>query len=848
MVEFKRIYGVRASLSQAGLARISRSNKLPIGFQGVGTIKLRRRRVVTGVFVLALCLLILSGVANGVKADPVARDFVPGQVVGELAPGVSIQQINRTYGTTKIGQIPNSNLYLFEIQDGSSVANTVKKMGTDTKRVVFAEPNFVVDPPMANRRHRAFGISDAEPSPLEDAASALNLSIARNISQGQGTTVAVLDTGMQLDHPALKDNLVEEAKRYDFVDNDTNPSDTPVGLEEDGNGLKDEMVGHGTHVAGIVDLVAPKAKIMPLRVLDTEGYGDVFTIAKAISFATSNGANVINLSLGSPNQSRLLQKVIKDANLNKQNRVLVAAAAGNSNSSTPYYPAAGGSGAPASADGLVAVSSVNSYGQKSDFANYGKWVDIAAPGESIRSAFPISEYAYWSGTSMSTPFVSGEAALIYSVSPSLTPVGVEQRIYCSARPLTATDPVYGAMLGAGHADVGASLTPGFCNSSAPPWTTITAGPWGPPNTASAMFGFASSKAGSTFECKLDDAPFGACTSPKAVSNLSDGQHTFSVRATDASGKTDSTPALRTWSVDTTAPDAPIIDSPADDSYINSGDITVSGTAESGSTVELFEGDASEGTATADAQGSWSIKLTGVAEGVHTYVAKATDAANNTSAPSADLMVTVDTTPPTVVSVTPEENAADVAISDNVAVTFSEEMDGSTIDASTFKLTKAPSNSPIDAVVNYDAANDTATLDPKADLDPSATYTATFKGGTNGARDSAGNPLGADKVWSFTTPVPVDTTSPETTIDSGPTVTVNSDSATFAFSSSEAGSSFECSLDAGAYSACTSPMSYTGLADGFHTFSVRATDATSNADSTPDSRTWTVDTTAPTITG
>jgi thermitase len=335
---------------------------------------------------------------------------------------------------------------------------TLKKMEKD-KRLVYAEPNLVVYPPMGDARHRAWGESDAEPSPLEYAASALNLSIAHNFSKGEGTTVAVLDTGVQLDHPALRDNFVEGVKRYDFVGNDSDPSDTPVGLDEDENGLKDEMVGHGTHVAGIVNFVAPEAKIMPLRVLNTEGYGNAFAVAKAISLATRNGANVINLSLGTPSRSKPLEKAIRDAN---KKRVLVAAAAGNSGSSTLYYPAAG-NGVTASADGLVAVSSVNNYGQKSDFANYGSWVDIAAPGESIRSAFPISVYAYWSGTSMATPFVSGQAALIHAVYSSLDPGGVEKRIRCSARSLLVTDPEYGTMLGAGHANVGASLAPDVCS-------------------------------------------------------------------------------------------------------------------------------------------------------------------------------------------------------------------------------------------------------------------------------------------------------------------------------------------------------------------------------------------------
>jgi thermitase len=202
-----------------------------------------------------------------------------------------------------------------------------------------------------------------------------------------------------------------------------------------------------------VELVAPSAKIMPLRVLNTEGYGTVFTIAKAISYAKSNGAEGINLSLGSSSYSRLLEDVVEDAT---RTGIVVAAAAGNSNTALPHYPAAADGGM-SSADGLMAVSSVDRYQKKSDFANYGLWVDIAAPGEDIRSAFPLSVYADWSGTSMATPFISGQAALIRTVDGSLEPAGIEKKIRTSARPLYFQDPVYGEMLGAGHADVCASL-------------------------------------------------------------------------------------------------------------------------------------------------------------------------------------------------------------------------------------------------------------------------------------------------------------------------------------------------------------------------------------------------------
>jgi thermitase len=419
---------------------------------------LPQRRAVTGALVLALCLLMLSGAASRAQAACGLGSFVPSQVIVKLDQGATITQINATYGSTVVEPFPGStDVFLLGLPTSAGVTKTVERMASDP-RLLYAEPNFFAQSPEGDGRHRAWGDSDVAPTSDEYAAQALGLEAAHAISQGEGTTVAVVDTGAQLDHPALVANF-KGVKRYDFVGNDKDPSDLPVGKDADCDGDKDEMVGHGTHVAGIVDITAPAAKIMPLRVLDTEGYGNVFTIAKAVYFAEHNGAVVINLSLGSTNRSRLLQEVIEGA---MANGVVVAAAAGNSNSSIAHYPAAG-NGVAASADGLVAVTSVNMYDQKSDFANYGSWVDIAAPGEGIRSAFPVSKYAYWSGTSMATPFVSGQAALIHAVYGSLDPAGVEERIRCSARPLLATDPVYAATLGAGRADVGASLFPVACS-------------------------------------------------------------------------------------------------------------------------------------------------------------------------------------------------------------------------------------------------------------------------------------------------------------------------------------------------------------------------------------------------
>jgi thermitase len=420
------------------------------------TQALPQHLIVMGALALSLFLLALFA-ASPARAIEEVEDSEPGQVVVKLNPTIdtTIEKVNADYDLTTLEKLSGSTgIYLLKVPPGSDTEVLLGRLVSDT-RLLYAEPNFVAEAPEehgGDSRHKAYGISDTNGSTEQYAASALGLPCAATASLGQDTTVAVIDTGAQLDHPDLDENF-EDVARYDFVDDDRNPTERAVGLDADGNNLKDELVGHGTHVAGIVDLVAPAAKIMPLRVLDSEGYGDVFAIAKAISYAKSNGADVINLSLGSAHRSALLREVIEDA---IKDDVVVAAAAGNSNSRRPHYPAAG-NGTAASADGLVAVTAVDMYSKKSNYANYGTWVDIAAPGDGIRSTFPVGRYANWSGTSMATPFISGQAALIHAVYGSLDPEGVETKIRRSAQPLTLQNLTYVGMLGAGEANACASL-------------------------------------------------------------------------------------------------------------------------------------------------------------------------------------------------------------------------------------------------------------------------------------------------------------------------------------------------------------------------------------------------------
>jgi Subtilase family len=252
----------------------------------------------------------------------------------------------------------------------------------------------------------------------QPAAATLQLAAAHAQSQGAGITVAVLDTGADR-VPALRGKLL---KGWNYVADNGDTRDVP-------SRAGDAAVGHGTFVAGLVALVAPKAKILPEKVLNGAGYGTVYGAAQAILDATAAGAQVINLSFGTETQppSNLLQQAIQQA---QAAGVVVVASAGNEDTNQQSYPASW----PQTLS--VAALDQGDAGLTS-FSNYGGWVDVGAPGEDIVGPMPGGGYDIWAGTSMSAPFVSGQAALIRSLEPSLHPSQVFQAIENTSMPLPA---------------------------------------------------------------------------------------------------------------------------------------------------------------------------------------------------------------------------------------------------------------------------------------------------------------------------------------------------------------------------------------------------------------------------
>jgi hypothetical protein len=266
------------------------------------------------------------------------------------------------------------------------------------------------------------------PSSEQWSWNKIGLSDAQKISRGQGIVVAVLDTGLAPNHPLLDSNITAG---YNFVGMNTDIYDRGNDIDDDGDGIVDGFVGHGTHVSGILVTEAPGIQIMPIRVLNSEGVGTYWEVAAGIKYAVDHGADVISMSLSAPRLTPSLKDALDYATAHG---VIVVSAAGAGPG--PNYPAAYsiplviGVGASDENDTIAWFSG----GQAVD-------TDVFAPGTNIYSAYPYNGYGLASGTSMSAPVISGEAALLLSRYPEWTPAQIVQRI------TGKTDPVAGSAVG-----------------------------------------------------------------------------------------------------------------------------------------------------------------------------------------------------------------------------------------------------------------------------------------------------------------------------------------------------------------------------------------------------------------
>jgi subtilisin family serine protease len=397
----------------------------------------------------ALLVLALGTSLPAQAADPV----VAGEILVRLRGASDLQPLLTKHSLSLRSQFGSRPIYRLSTVGAATTDTALAALALEPA-VLNAEPNVIHSTPEA-RRNNPWAVGNRADYTAQWAPQAIRLPQAHALSQGAGVRVAVLDTGIDATHPAFAGKLLPG---YDFVDGDLDPSEVfvPGSLS----------YGHGTHVAGIVALAAPSAKIMPLRVLDPQGMGNAWVLAEAMLYAvdpdgnpgTNDGAQIINLSLGSTDRTELLDSLARIASCDTaalkdpmggytdagydgdrqrcsafEGAAVIAAAGNDGSRRIKQYPAAEG------AYGLLPVTASTAQGRLAGFANHGPWVNVAAPGDGITSAMPGGTYATWSGTSMAAPLAAGVAALVKSREPGLSAKDLARRLERNTAALCGTD-------------------------------------------------------------------------------------------------------------------------------------------------------------------------------------------------------------------------------------------------------------------------------------------------------------------------------------------------------------------------------------------------------------------------
>jgi len=348
--------------------------------------------------------------------EPVRRTstvprYEPGRLAVTFEPEASKDAIHAAIaraGATLVQAIPRIHAYLLAV---------------DPDRREQALASLRASPVVAKASQELIAEAfDSSPDdndwPQQDSLRVVGFPKAWDVTHGSSRiVVAVIDTGVDPRQADLRGALVPG---YDFVNGDTDPSDDH---------------GHGTAVAGVIAArsnnheggagICSRCSVMPIKVLDSKGNGDDTLIAAGIVWATDHGAKVINLSLGGPGTSQELSNALAYAT---GKGVLVVAAAGNSGTTTQFFPAADPK--------AISVAATTVTDRRYSWSNFGPWVRVAAPGCNVAPIL-AGGYGNFCGTSSATPVVAGLVALELSAVPTATPQQVEQAIQGAAVPLPA---------------------------------------------------------------------------------------------------------------------------------------------------------------------------------------------------------------------------------------------------------------------------------------------------------------------------------------------------------------------------------------------------------------------------
>lgn len=337
------------------------------------------------------------------QADPApvyAAKAVPGELVVKLRKAMGIQAVANMQRIESLEGLGHTSVY--KVPAGQSVEEALAKLRKDPN-VIYAEPNYLYHAlevaPKAVRAQRT--VNDPMFDQLWGVKKIQAPEAWETTAGDPNVIVAVVDTGVDYNHPDLQGQVI---KGPDFGNNDADPMDDQ---------------GHGSHVAGTIAAladngqgvagVAYRTKILAIKVLGSDGSGDMAAIAKGILKAQEMGAKVINLSLGGEQDARTIRDAVDQVTAKG---ALCVVAAGNENTTRNTYPAAYAS--------VLSVGATDTNDRRASFSNYGTYVDIAAPGTGILSSTE-KDYKKHDGTSMASPHAAGVAALLLAQNPALTP-------------------------------------------------------------------------------------------------------------------------------------------------------------------------------------------------------------------------------------------------------------------------------------------------------------------------------------------------------------------------------------------------------------------------------------------
>jgi subtilisin family serine protease len=360
---------------------------------------------------------------------------------------VDLDSLAQAHGLLILDRFDPAHISLLRSQGNIPVEQLLNAL-ENIPEIEYAEPNYIMWNPEAQQKSEGFvDTGDPDWIPEEDqpesyfqqpAQSQLELSGAQKFLSGEGVTVAVIDNGIDFEHPVFSDCIsFDPAPPWDFIDDDSDASEADSG----------EAHGHGTFVSSVIHMTAPGAKILPLRALNADGVGTSFAVAEAIYYATGADVDIVNLSVAMSVESEGVSEAISEA---ISNNVLIVCAAGNGDSSIPVYPAA--------TDGVWAVTAVDSHDVKSVYANYGSWITISAPGDAIYAAMPDSSFGWWDGTSFAAGFVSGTLGLLRSGDVEVNNEYALELLSNTAQPVYDLNPEYVGDLGAGRLNVARAVS------------------------------------------------------------------------------------------------------------------------------------------------------------------------------------------------------------------------------------------------------------------------------------------------------------------------------------------------------------------------------------------------------